>query len=313
MQTILGPNGTIGKLLARALTSYSDHIRLASRNPRQLEGHSYEILKADLLDPTEASKAVEGSDIVYLTVGLPYDTAIWQRDWPILIHNVIQACEQYGAKLVFFDNVYLYGKVDGWMVEDSPVNPSSKKGEVRARVVQRIHDAINRGSINALIARSADFYGETPLSIPYLTIFERFQMGKSAQSLISDAHLHSYTYVPDAARATALLGNTDSAYNQVWHLPTDKEVLTGKEFIELTAEVFQVSPKYSKVSPHMMKWLSWFSKPLKEMREMNYQIDSDYLFSSNKFDTTFGRQWVSYKEGLNEIACHMRGNTKTHA
>ncbi|MEM8897175.1 MAG: NAD-dependent epimerase/dehydratase family protein [Bacteroidota bacterium] len=306
MQTILGPNGAIGKLLARALISYSDQIRLVSRNPQQPQGHSHELVKADLLNLAETQTAIQGSKIVYLTVGLPYDTTIWQRDWPILIQNVIQACEEHGAKLVFFDNVYLYGKVDGWMLEESPINPTSKKGEVRARVAQHIHDAINKGSINALIARSADFYGETTLSIPYLTIFEKFLEGKSAQCLVSDTHLHSYTYVPDAAKATALLGNTDSAYNQVWHLPTDKKVLTGKEFIELAAKVFQVSPKYANVSSLMMKFLSWFSKPMKEMLEMNYQLDSDYLFSSNKFDTTFGKQWVSYEKGIEEIASNMK-------
>ncbi|MEL6193813.1 MAG: NAD-dependent epimerase/dehydratase family protein [Bacteroidota bacterium] len=313
MQTILGPNGTIGRLLARALISYTAEIRLASRNPRQLNGHSCELMKVDLLNSADALKAIEGSEVVYLTVGLPYDTAIWQSDWPVIIQNVIQACEEHRAKLVFFDNVYLYGKVDGWMLEDSPVNPSSMKGEVRARVAQSIHDAINRGSINALIARSADFYGETPLSIPYLTIFERFLSGKTAQSLVSDAHLHSYTYVCDAAKATALLGNTDSAYNQVWHLPTDKTVLTGREFIELAAKVFQVSGRYTKVTPLMMKFLGWFSKPLKEMQEMNYQLDSDYLFSSNKFDTTFGKQWVSYEHGLTEIASRMKKASTTMA
>lgn len=313
MQTILGPNGTIGRLLARALTSYTAEIRLASRNPQQLHGHSCELMKVDLINSADALKAIEGSEVVYLTVGLPYDTAIWQRDWPVLIQNVIEACEVHRAKLVFFDNVYLYGKVDGWMLEDSPVNPSSMKGEVRARVAQSIHDAINRGSINALIARSADFYGETPLSIPYLTIFERFLSGKAAQCLVSDAHLHSYTYVPDAAKATALLGNTDSAYNQVWHLPTDKTVLTGKEFIELAAEVFQVSARYSKVTPLLMKFLGWFSNPMKEMQEMNYQLDSDYLFSSSKFDSTFGKQWVSYESGLTEIAYHMKKDSTTLA
>jgi hypothetical protein len=32
---------------------------------------------------------------------------------------------------------------------------------------------------------------------------------------------HSFIYTPDAAKATAILGNTPDAYNQVWHLPTD--------------------------------------------------------------------------------------------
>ena len=37
MQTILGANGTIGSVLAKELTNYTDKIRLVSRNPKKGE------------------------------------------------------------------------------------------------------------------------------------------------------------------------------------------------------------------------------------------------------------------------------------
>ena len=43
---------------------------------------------------------------------------------------------------------------------------------------------------------------------------------------------HSYTYTPDAAAATAVLGNTEDAFNQVWHLPTAPNPFTGKEWMD---------------------------------------------------------------------------------
>ena len=78
--------------------------------------------------------AVKGSQIAYLTVGLPYKTAIWQQSWPVIMSNLINACKEHSTKLVFFDNVYLYGRVDGWMTEETPINPCSKKVEVRAQI-----------------------------------------------------------------------------------------------------------------------------------------------------------------------------------
>ena len=48
--------------------------------------------------------------------------------------NSIEACKRAGAKLIFFDNVYMYGKAGGPMTEETPFNPCSKKGEIRAKI-----------------------------------------------------------------------------------------------------------------------------------------------------------------------------------
>ena len=85
-------------------------------------------------------EAVRGSEVVYLTVGLANKTEVWQVQWPRIMTNVIEACREHAAKLVFFDNVYLYGKVDGWMTEETPPNPCSKKGAVRAQLNKRLFD-----------------------------------------------------------------------------------------------------------------------------------------------------------------------------
>jgi len=230
MQTILGANGVIGVELARALPKYTNKIRLVSRNPKKVN-ESDELFPADLLDAEKTSQAVEGSEIVYLTAGLTYNIKIWQVQWPLIMKNVIDACKKHNAKLVFFDNVYCYGRVNGWMTEDTPVNPLSKKGELRAKIAGMVLDEVKEGNLKALIARAADFYGpNTPLSFVNAMVFDNFKKGKKAQWLISDKFRHSFTYTPDAGKATAILGNTESAYNQVWHLPTDPNSLTGKEF-----------------------------------------------------------------------------------
>jgi len=300
MQTILGSNGTTGTYIAKELPKYTDKIRLVSRNPQKVNADD-ELISLDLLEAEKVSQAVKGSDVVYLTVGIVYKLRAWQKQWEVIMRNAIHACKKHDAKLVFFDNVYPYGKVDGWMTEETPINPSSEKGKIRARLDEMIMYDVERGNLQAIIARAADFYGpNTPLSFANVMVIENYLKGKKAQWMIDENKKHSFTYTPDAAKATALLGNTASAYNQVWHLPIDKNALTGKEFMELAARACGVEPKYTVLKKWMIQMAGMFNHNIKETVEMLYQLDSDYLFDSSKFDKTFNFKTTTYQEGIEE-------------
>jgi nucleoside-diphosphate-sugar epimerase len=300
MQTILGSNGTIGTFIAKELPKYTDKVRLVSRNPQKVNADD-ELVSLDLLEAEKVSQAVKGSEVVYLTVGIVYKLKEWNRQWEIIMRNAIHACKKHDAKLVFFDNVYPYGKVDGWMTEETPINPCSEKGKIRARLDEMIMYDVERGNLQAIIARAADFYGpDTPLSFANVMVIENYLKGKKAQWMIDENKKHSFTYTPDAAKATALLGNNDSAYNQVWHLPIDKNALTGKEFMELAARACGVEPKYTVLKKWMIQMAGIFNHNIKETIEMLYQVDSDYLFDSTKFDKAFNFKTTTYQEGIEE-------------
>ncbi|GAB3041393.1 NAD-dependent epimerase/dehydratase family protein [Spirosoma pulveris] len=300
-QTILGAGGVIANGLARQLPAYTSTIRLVSRNPKAVNATD-ERVQADLTDARQTDTAVAGSDIVYLVAGLPYKTSIWQEKWPKVMQNTIDACERHGAKLVFFDNVYMYGRVNGWMTEETPFNPVSKKGEVRARIARMLLDAMQAGRVTALIARSADFYGPAvPNSVTEALVFSKLKAGKTANWLVNAQVKHSMTLVDDAAKGTAVLGNTPNAYGQTWHLPTDRQALTGHEFIEQAAAAYGVKPNYSVLS-NWMVWLAGLVNPVVgETREMLYQSDSDYLFDSTKFEKQFFPA-TPYRDGIRQSA-----------
>jgi nucleoside-diphosphate-sugar epimerase len=298
MQTILGANGIIATELAKNLTQYTNKVRLVSRNPKKVNPAD-EIIQADLTSFDQTLNAVTNSEVVYLTVGLKYDISVWESTWPLIMRNVIDACKISGSKLVFFDNVYMYGKVDEWMTEETPVNPCSKKGEVRAKIAAMLMDEVARGNLKALIARSADFYGpNTPLSFVNVMVFDNLKKGKKPQWMINDQTLHSFTYTPDAGKATALLGNTPDAFNQVWHLPGDKNLLTGKEFIQLAAEAFGAASDYRLLKRWMIRMAGLFNPVIRESIEMLYQSEFDYRFDSSKFVNTFKFQPTTYAEGI---------------
>jgi nucleoside-diphosphate-sugar epimerase len=193
----------------------------------------------------------------------------------------------------------MYGKVDGIMTEETPVNPCSKKGEVRAQIAEMLLSEVRSGNLKALIARAADFYGPNVRnSIPEGLIIQNYKKGKSAQVFCSDKFVHSYTFTPDAGKATAILGNTEKAYGQVWHLPTMKDPMTGKEFINAFAREFKVKPKYMVLKKWMVRIFGLFTPVIGEVYEMLYQYDRDYIFDSTKFEREFNFQPTSYAKGI---------------
>jgi len=302
MQTILGAGGAIGIELAKSLKNYTKEIRLVSRNPKKVN-ETDELMATDLLNTEDVRKAVKGSEIVYVTVGFPYSTKVWQEVWPKFISDVIAACKEFNSKLVFFDNMYMYDpKYLDRMTEETPINPPSKKGKIRAEVAQMILDEVNAGTLTALIARSADFYGPgiKNSSMMNETIVKPLKTGGKANLLGSVNAKHSYTYTPDAGKATAMLGNTANAYKQVWHLPTAPEPFTGAQWTWLIASELGVKPDYQKVNKFMVWILGYFTPIMKEILEMMYQNKKDYIFDSSKFEKRFALRPTPYHIGIKE-------------
>ncbi len=305
MQTILGSGGAIGNDLANALLKYTDKIRLVSRNPKKVN-EADELFPADLTMRDQVFKAVEGSEVVYLTIGFEYKLKVWQEKWPALMRNVIDACKQYKARLVFFDNIYMYDQDSLTNItEETPVKPCSKKGAIRAEIAKMITDETASNQLVALIARSADFYGPgIANSVLNETVYKNFKKGKAANWIAAADKVHNFTYTPDAARATALLGNTPHAFGQVWHLPTDHSRMTGKQWVEMFAAEMNVKPKLQVLPIWMMGILGLFVPIMKELKEMAYQSDRDYFFNSSKFEKRFNFTPALPIEGVRAVIQH---------
>ena len=298
MHTLLGANGIIARELSKALAPSTAAIRQVSRHPHKVNPGD-ETVTADLLDAVATADAVAGSEVVYLVAGLQYKLAVWQEQWPRVMRNVIDACKRHNARLVFFDNVYAYGLVDGVMTEETPFNPSSKKGEVRARIATMLLDEMRTGNLQAMIARAADFYGPDAVqSLPHATIFERLKAGKAPQWIGRTDKVHTFTFTPDAGKALALLANSPEAYGQTWHLPTTGESFTGADFVRLACELANQPDRLQAIPRWMMKLLELFIPVLRENEEMMYQLDYDYRFDSSKIEAAYGLQPTPYREGI---------------
>jgi len=298
MHTILGAGGAVANALTRELENNNETIRLVSRKPIKSDNKNVSWQKADLLNYNEVLQASKGSSVIYLTAGLVYDKDIWAKQWPVIMQNFINLGKETGARLIFFDNVYMYGLVNGPMMEDSPYKPLSNKGNTRAKIANMLMDEVKAGTIRASIARGADFYGtDTMNSFVDMMVLDKYAKGEMAQWVGNPSKLHNFSFIPDMGKGMFLLGQHPESDNQIWHMPTAKPV-TGKQFVEIAAGVYGVKPKFFAVKKFMLWIFGLFNKVVMGTVEMYYQYDHDYIFNSDKFEKAFNVKPTSYEDGL---------------
>jgi nucleoside-diphosphate-sugar epimerase len=303
MQTIIGSNGTIGRLLAPELRKYTSSIRLVARNPKALLPDA-ELVKADVLDANQMDHAVAGSMIVYFTIGFDYSYKVWKEKWPKAIDLILRLCQKHKAKLVFFDNMYMYApEAIHPAREDARIGPSSKKGHIRMLIAEKIQEAHKNGWCETLIARAPDFYGPgiEGKSLITETIVKNVLQGKKAMWM-GNPHLpHACIYTPDAARAVALLGNSPEAFRQVWHLPTKEHPPTGAEWVALFAKAAGRATSFRVMGKGFIGFLGIFIPFMREMKEMLYFNTRPFTVDCSKFLEHFPFECTSYEQGVEEI------------
>ncbi len=303
MHTILGANGIIGEELAKALRAgYTQAIRLVGRNPQKVHAED-ELVKADLLDATSVVSALEGSTIAYLTVGLPYKSRIWLKNWPLVLRNVIAACKEKGCKLVYFDNTYAYSQSTVRQLETTPLTSEGKKGKGKKIAAELLIDSMAKEEIEAVICRAPEFYGPGKTKgITNTLIFENLRKGKPPKVFLKDDVLRTLIYTPDASKAMALIGNTPNAYGQIWHLPCSDDRLTYAGFIQEISKQLGRKIEHTVVSKFLIRLAALFNSNAKETLELLARYEIDNIFESEKFKQRFPEFKVtSYQEGIAAI------------
>ncbi|NET33228.1 MAG: NAD-dependent epimerase/dehydratase family protein [Cyanothece sp. SIO1E1] len=298
---VLGASGAVGKAVIQALQAKELNVIAVARSKKRSD---IPCRTADLLIAEQALTAIEGATHVYLCVGLPYNKEVWRRDFPLIMKNVMAACKATGAKLVYLDNIYMYGPAPLSVPFDEthPQHPTTHKGKARKQTTDLLLSAIEKGEIQALVGRAADFYGPGALNSPfYISFLDRMLKGKAPQSIALPGVKHTYAYVPDLGRALVELALDQSAYGQVWHLPVGKPI-TIEEMLTHFNAALGSQHKVSFLAPRMRKFISLFVPVLKEVGEMMYQYETEYVMSFEKFTRQFPDfQLTSYQQGVEEM------------
>lgn len=313
LHLILG-DGVVGCAVAQELARRDITHALASRAPplaaagTQASAHR----RVDALDRQALIAACADASHLVLTLGLPYVTRVWEQDWPRIAENAVAAARTHGLRLVMFDNVYPYGPapLQVPMREDHPQQPPARKGRVRKAVDERLLRAAQEDGLRVLIARSADFYGPgVRNSLLFGGAMERQLQGKPALWLGDPDRLHSYTYVPDAARGLVELALDEGAYDQTWHLPTMAPPPTPRALLQQSARLLGAPPTVRTMPLPLAAVLGLFVPVLREVHEMLYQQTHDYVFSSARFEGRYpGFRITPYAEGIQAMVQSLRRN-----
>jgi nucleoside-diphosphate-sugar epimerase len=301
IHTVLGASGAIGRAVIKELQSRKLTILAVERSPK-IKG--VEATQANLLNSNEAIRAIKGSTYVYLCVGLPYRSNIWSQNWPLLMRNVINACIATNANLIFFDNVYMYGAPPLAVPfdENSPQNPTTQKGIARKKTTDLLLKAIEEQQLNAVIGRSADFYGSDAINSPfYISFLERMLKNKAPQYLSKPGMKHTYANTTDNGKALVALALDSNTYGKVWHLPVGEPIAI-EEVIAIFNKELGTQFKVSFLPSWMRRKLLYFVPSLREVSEILYQFDNEYVMSFDKFKQYFPDFNIrTYEQGIREM------------
>jgi nucleoside-diphosphate-sugar epimerase len=245
-----------------------------------------EQVAADVATPDGARRACAGAAVIYHCAQPPYTK--WVELFPPLTRAVLDATAEAGAKLVFADNLYVYGPPEGPMTEETPQRAQGKKGRIRIEMATAILRAHNDGWLRCTIGRSSDYYGPRGTGTTVGdNLMKPALRGKRARWLGSLDQPHTLNYLEDMARALVTLGERQDADGQVWHLPA-AEPLTGRQFLTLVYEAAGLAPKFGVASRPMIRLVGVYNPLVRELNETLYQFERPFVSDASKFQGAFG-------------------------
>jgi nucleoside-diphosphate-sugar epimerase len=286
LHVVVGATGGAGGALVRELAGRGHRVRAVSRKPAADLPEGVEQLAADAADPAQTRTACESATVVYHCAQPPYER--WAAEFPALTQSIADAAAGAGARLVYADNLYAYGPVDGPLTEELPWLATTRKGRVRARMAERLLGAHRSGTLQVAIGRSSDYYGPGGAnSVVGDILFGAAAKGERARWLGRLDAPHSLNYLQDVARALATLGVRPEAPGEVWHLPAPQP-LTGRAFVELIAAALGRPVKVTATSRLALRIVGVFDPRARESTEMLYQWERPLVLDASKFQRAFG-------------------------
>jgi nucleoside-diphosphate-sugar epimerase len=304
--TVMG-YGAVGRETVKLLLERGDKVRVAQRSePRGLPIEA-EFAPVDVLNPENALNVCAGSEAVICCIGFPYDSRIWQKNWPKAMANLLAACEKAKARFIFADNLYMYGPQTAPLTEDMPLTDFGRKPRLRAEITRLWQAAHAQGRVQAVAVRASDFYGaDAPTSVISAYGVKNLLAGKAAIMPYPVIFAHDLTYVPDFARGlVTLLDAPAEDYGQAWHVP-NAPTETYRSLIEKAAALMGVEPQLRVVPVILLRLVGLFSRQTYELIEMRFQSDRPYLVDTRKFSNRFWSDATSFEAGLRETIAFYR-------
>lgn len=303
---ILG-SGQLGLALLDELVAQGKAVTLVNRSGKVNEPlpSSVPLVQADMSDPAAVTRVSQGAEVVFTTVQPPYTQ--WPEQFPALNQSVMDGVAASGAKLVFGDNLYMYGSTKGQPIrENAPYAATGRKGTTRALIANTLLDAHKAGRLRVAIGRASDFYGPRCVDSALGNIvFGNLLAGKPIDLLGNIDLPHTYSFIRDFAKALVILAGHPEADGQAWHIP-NAPTQTTHQVIQMIADQAGVPLRYRAAQPWMVKALGIFNPTIREMGEMMYEFQEPYVVDDSRFVQTFGNIATPLSEGITETLTWFR-------
>ena len=274
-------------------------LRVAQRSRPEGLPAEVEFTACDVLDAVAVRTAAEGVAQIVLSVGFAYDRRVWRVDWPRAMANVLSAAEAVGARLVFVDNLYMYGPQTAPLHEGMALTRHGAKPAVRAEITETWMAAHRAGRVRVAAVRASDFYGPG-VAQSHLgeTGLGALAQGRPALLVVNPDQPHDFAYVPDIARAVwSLLDASDADFGQAWHVP-QAPIRTTRQVLALGARAAGVALKIRRVPMSLLPVVGVFNPLLREVAEMCFQWDRPYHVDATKFARRFWSDPTPFEVGV---------------
>ncbi|HEX4196514.1 MAG TPA: NAD-dependent epimerase/dehydratase family protein [Caulobacteraceae bacterium] len=306
--------GAVGRATTQALAARGKGVDVAQRRrPADLPaGAGYR--PCDVMDAASVRQAVAGAAQVVFAIGFAYDRKVWRAAWPAAMTNVVEACAETGARLVFVDNLYQLGPQTAPRTEAMPLSTRGAKPAILTEVTRIWRAAAEAGRVKVAALRCTDFYGPgVPVSHLGETGFAALARGKAAMLLAPPDTPHDFAYVPDIARAVlTLLDAPDADFNQVWNMPC-APTRTPRQILKLGADALGVRPRITAVPLWTLPLLGLFVPFMREVADVGFTWDRPYLVDGSKFTNRFGFVPTPFEIGAPATARAFRAEAEAAA
>lgn len=236
------------------------------------------------------------ASVIYHCIGLPYHS--WEKLYPIMMDNIIEAGAQSGAKIVYGDNLYAYGPHNEPLHESLSYIPVGAKTKTRAEVATKLMDAHRAGKVKATIGRATDFYGpRVKNAILGERVFKNLLENKPVDMLGNPDTIHSQIFIQDFAKGLVLLSEHEEAYGEIWHIPA-APATSNRELVKQIANRIGVTPKYRVAGKLIVTIGGIFNSDIKEFKELMYQHSNNFIVDASKFQKAFAFTATPHEEAI---------------
>jgi len=246
---VVGAAGGLGYVAAEAFRNAGWSVTsLVRRGHGARAPGGSEIVEADALDHQAVAAAARGAAVILHALNPPYTR--WSRRALPLTYSVIDAAEAAGATLLFPGNLYNYGSpLPAVIDEATPMHPTSRKGQLRIIIEQRMAEAVERG-LRVIILRAGDFFGRGRGSWFDLVVANEIGRGRVSYPGPLDI-VHEWAYLPDFAAALVRLAAIRERLDRFASFGFPGHAVTGREF---TAAITRAAGRELALKP-MTWWL----------------------------------------------------------